>query len=131
MQTIMTIRVERTDSVVREETIEIQRILTLLLWTYIYRLYHFPCLICSTGCSLNIVFFPRILKSLPPLPRQHSAAISCTKNYQPIGVTEHSHWVKSFEAMEGLQRIMKKHNFSWTPCTFLILFLFFLNTQYR
>ena len=31
MQTIMTIRVERTDSVVREETIEIQRILTLLL----------------------------------------------------------------------------------------------------
>ena len=41
----------------------------------------------DTGCSLNIVFFPRILESLPPLPRQHSAAIGCTKNYQPIGVT--------------------------------------------
>ena len=25
-------------------------------------------------------FFPRILESLPPLPRQHSAAIGCTKN---------------------------------------------------
>ena len=33
------------------------------------------------------VFFSRILESLPPLPRQqHSAAIGCTKNYQPIGV---------------------------------------------
>ena len=29
--------------------------------------------------------FPRILESLPPLPRQHSASIGCTKNYQPIG----------------------------------------------
>ena len=33
----------------------------------------------STGRSLNIVFFSRILESLPPLPRQHSAAIGCTK----------------------------------------------------
>ena len=40
--------------------------------TKIYILY-------STGYSLNIVFFSRILKSLPPLPRQHSAAIGCTK----------------------------------------------------
>ena len=32
-----------------------------------------------TGCSLNIVFFPRILGSLPPLPRQLSTAIGCTK----------------------------------------------------
>ena len=32
-----------------------------------------------TGWSLNIVFFPpTILESLPPLPRQHSAAIDCT-----------------------------------------------------
>ena len=31
--------------------------------------------------------FLRILESLTPLPRQHSAAIGCTKNYQPIGVT--------------------------------------------
>ena len=42
----------------------------------------------GTGCSLNIVFFPRILESLPPIiHRQHSAAIGRTKNYQPIGVT--------------------------------------------
>ena len=33
-----------------------------------------------TGCSLNIVFFPRILECLPPLPRQQRlAAIDCTK----------------------------------------------------
>ena len=32
------------------------------------------------------VFSPRILESLPPLLRQHSVAIGCTKNYQPIGV---------------------------------------------
>ena len=37
-------------------------------------------------CSLNIMFFPRIFESLPPLPCQHSAVIGCTKNYQPIGV---------------------------------------------
>ena len=44
-------------------------------------------------------FFPRILESLPPLPRQHSAAIGCTKNYQPIGVTVHSHCVESSEGL--------------------------------
>ena len=37
---------------------------------------------------LNCV--PRILESLPPLPRQHSAAIGCTKNDQPIGVAVHT-----------------------------------------
>ena len=41
-----------------------------------------------TGCSLNIVFFSRILESL------HSAAIGCTKRYQPIGLTVHSHCVE-------------------------------------
>ena len=49
----------------------------------------------STGCSLNI-FFPRILESLPPL----LLALGCYwlyKNYQPIGVTVHSHCVESFE----------------------------------
>ena len=49
-----------------------------------------------TGCSLKIVFFPRILE-FPPLPRQHSAAIGCTKNYLPKGVTVHSHCIESFE----------------------------------
>jgi len=49
-----------------------------------------------------LCFFPRILKSLPPLPRQHSAAIGCAKTNQPIGVTVHSHCVESFEGL--LQR---------------------------
>ena len=44
-------------------------------------------------------FFARILEGLPPLPRQHSAAFGCTKNYQPIGVTVHSHCIESFEAI--------------------------------
>ena len=40
---------------------------------------------------LNIVFFfQSILESFQPLPHQDSAAIGCTKNYQPIGVTVHS-----------------------------------------
>ena len=49
-----------------------------------------------TGCSLNIVFSPRILESLPPLPRLDSAAMVVQKNFQPIGVTIHSHCVESF-----------------------------------
>ena len=53
-----------------------------------------------TGCSLNIiVFFSRSLESLPPHPHQHSAAIGCTKYYQPIGVTVHSHCIESFEGV--------------------------------
>ena len=76
--------------------------------------------ITTTGCSLNIVFFPRILESLPPLPCQHSTASGCTKNYQPIiGVTVHLHCVESFDGL--LQRCRRgggvavkreKHNFS-------------------
>ena len=45
------------------------------------------------------VFFSRIFESLPPLPRQHSAAFGCTKIQQPIGVTVHSHCVESFEGL--------------------------------
>ena len=52
----------------------------------------------TTGCSLNIVFFPRILETLPFLSRQHSAAICCTKK-TPIGVTVPSHCVESFEGL--------------------------------
>ena len=52
------------------------------------------------------VFFPRILESLPPLPRQHSAAIGCTKNYQPIGMTVDLHSVESFEGL--LQRCRRE-----------------------
>ena len=50
--------------------------------------------ICNVqGVHLIWCFFPRVLESLPPLPRQHSPAIGCTKNQQPIGVTVHSHCV--------------------------------------
>ena len=56
----------------------------------------------ATECSLNIVFFPKIFNILRSLPRQHWAAIGCTKNYQPIGMTVHLHCVESFEGL--LQR---------------------------
>ena len=58
------------------------------------------------------VFFSKNLESWPPLPRQHSAAIGCTENYQPIGVTLHSQGVENFEGL--LQRCRQ----------------FFLNTLY-
>ena len=44
-------------------------------------------------------FFPRKFNILPSLPRQHWAAIGCMKNYQPIGVTVHSHCVDGFEGL--------------------------------
>ena len=67
------------------------------LYTYVYT--HYICnRIIHTGSSLNIVFFfPRILESLSTPPRQHSAAIGCTKNYQPIGVAVHSHCVRALK----------------------------------
>ena len=68
-------------------------------------------------------FFPRVLESLPPLPRQHSAAIGCTKSYQPIGVTVHSHCVESFEGL--LQRCRLGRG-----CSELWKTQFFLNTLY-
>ena len=54
------------------------------------------------GVHQILCFFARNLESLPPRPRQHSAAIGCTKNYQPIRVTVHSHCTESFEGL--LQR---------------------------
>ena len=48
---------------------------------------------------IKYYFFPRIHESLPPLPRQYSAAIGCTKNPQPIGVTVLSHCVECFEGL--------------------------------
>ena len=72
----------------------------------------------TTECSLNIVFFPRIVESLPPLPRQHSAAIGCTKNYQPI-IGMIVNCVESFEGLlqqcrrgGGVAVNCEKHNFS-------------------
>ena len=42
-------------------------------------------------------FSPRIFSIL--LPCQHWAAIGCTKNCQPIGVTVHSHYFDNFESL--------------------------------
>ena len=67
--------------------------------------------------------FPRIFESLPPLPRQYSAAIGCTKNYQPIGGTVHSHFV---ESVEGLLQRCKRGR----CCSELWKTQFFLNTLY-
>ena len=73
----------------------------------------------DTNRVLIIVFFPRILESLPPFPRQHSAAIGCTKSYQPIGVTVlHSHSVESFEDVgegRGCSDLLKNTNFPEHP----------------
>ena len=68
-------------------------------------------------------FFSRILESLPPLPRQHSAAIGCSKNYQPIGVTVHSHCVESVAGF--LQRCRRRRG-----CSEVWKTQFFLNTLY-
>ena len=64
--------------------------------TYLYVFLYISFYARFTGYKLNfVVFFPRILESLPSLPRHHSAAIGCTKNYQPIGVNVHSLCVES------------------------------------
>ena len=69
------------------------------------------------------VFFPRIIESLPSIPRKHSAVIGCIKNYQPIGETVHSDCLESFEGL--LQRVFavncEKHNICRTPCTTYLL----------
>ena len=72
------------------------------LYVHVDKLLRHKHIIRTTGCSYNIVFFQRILESSPPRPRQHSTAIGCTKIYQPLGVTVHSHCVESFEGL--LQR---------------------------
>ena len=42
---------------------------------------------------IEYYFFRRILE------KNHSAAIGCACNYQPIGVTVYSHCVESFEGL--------------------------------
>ena len=71
------------------------------------------------GVFIEYCVFPRILESLPPLPRQHKAAIGCTKNYQPEGVTVNSHCVEralkvsySDVGEGGVAVNCEKHNFS-------------------
>ena len=56
----------------------------------------------ATGCSLNSVFFSKNSRKFATSP---SPALGCYwlyKNYQPIGMTVHSHCVESFEGV--LQR---------------------------
>ena len=53
------------------------------------------------GFHLILCFFSRILEILPTLLHQHSAAIGCTKKYQPIGVTVLSHCVEIFEGLHS------------------------------
>ena len=65
-----------------------------------------------TGCSGKIVFFfSRIFIILPPLPFKHWAAIGCTKNFQPIGVTAHSYWKVSYSDLgeEGVASNCEKN----------------------
>ena len=47
------------------------------------------------------MFFQKNSRKFATSPLQHSAAIGCTKNCQPIEVTVHSHRVESFESDVG------------------------------
>ena len=66
-----------------------------------------------------LCFFLKFLESLPPLLRQHSAAIGCTKNYQPIGMTVHQRCVESFDGL--LQRFRRGRGCSesWKTTIFI------------
>ena len=61
---------------------------------------------------------------MPPLPRQHSAALGCTKYYQPIGVTVHLHCVEIFEGLSQRCRRGRDYSEFWKKTQF------FLNTLY-
>ena len=67
------------------------------------------------GVHEILCFFLRMLESLPPLPRQHSASIGCTKNYQPIGVTVRLHCVEGFEGKGCSLNIVFFHNSHRNP----------------
>ena len=56
---------------------------------------------------------------MPPLPRQHTAAIGCTKNYQPIWVTVHLHCVESFEGLSQRCRRGRGCSELWKNTIFL------------
>ena len=82
------------------------------------------------------MFFPRVLESLPPFPRQHPAAFGCTKSYQPIGVTVHTHCIESFEGLlqrcwwgRGCSELWKNPIFPEHPVYNEYLFLQKLNSK--
>ena len=65
-----------------------------------------------TGCLEKKSCFPRIFKTLRPPLRQQWAAIGCTKNGQPIGVTVHSD-LSYFSTCRGSVAVnWEKPNFS-------------------
>ena len=68
-------------------------------------------------------FFPRILENLPTLPRQLPASIGYTKNYQPIGVTVHSHLKVSYSVVgEGGVAVYCEKNPQFFPNTLYIVY---------
>ena len=83
----------------------------------------FICLCEYTGCSLNIVFFSKNSRKFATSPSQALGCYMLYKNYQPIGVTVHSHCVESFEGL--LQRCRRGRG-----CSELWKTHFFLNTLY-
>ena len=56
----------------------------ILLSTIFYRVF------------IKYCVFSKNFRKFAPLPRQHSAAMGCAKNYQPMEATVHSHCVESF-----------------------------------
>ena len=54
---------------------------------------------CHMSFILWIQCVHLILESLPPLPRQHSAAIGCTKKLPANRSDLHSHCVESFDGL--------------------------------
>ena len=78
--------------------------------------------ITGTGCSINIVFFFQEFLKVCHLSLA-STAIGCTK--MPVNRSDCTlalRWkpwrsLTAMHARNRLQWIVKKHNFSWTPCT--------------
>ena len=72
----------------------------------------------NTGCSLNIVFFPRILESHLSLASTQLLLV-VQNNYKPIGMNVHSLALRALKVScsdvgEGGVAVncLKKHNFS-------------------
>ena len=85
----------------------------------------------STGCSLNIVYFSKNSRKFATSP---SPVLGCYWLYKKLPANRSDctlalRWelwrsLTAMQAREGLQWIVKKHNFSWTPCSISVLCLF-------
>ena len=73
----------------------------------------------NTGCSLDFVFFSKNSRKFFHLSLASTQLLLVV---QKISVTVHSHCVRAWNVScsdvgeKGLQWIVKKHKFSWTPC---------------